>query len=492
MEVFFIKPCLNFSFAYLSINVKIRLKTLHDSLMHEGELKMKVVKFGGSSLADGPSYEHAIKIIIGDPERRVVVTSAPGKRNSDDIKVTDLLIKYAHAILDNDAQEAMIIRKGILARYEAIAQYFDLPSNQLQPLADRLADLPNQDYPNDNYLLAAFKAHGERLNAELMSLVLNHLGYQARFVTPEEAGLKVAGTPNNATVIPETYARLENFSYGEKEIIVFPGFYGITLAGHIATFSRGGSDITGAILARGLQAQMYENFTDVDAIYSANPKVVDHPKPIAKMTYREMRELSYAGFSVFHDEALIPAIQGNIPINVKNTNDPEKPGTLIVPDHSFQPTDIITGVVSGKHFAALYLHKYLLNKEAGFTLRILQILARHNVSYEHMPSGIDDITIIFDKKELDDELVDIICNEIQEEINPDRLEWIDNYAITMVVGEGMRNHTGVINDILNPLAEEHIAVPMINQGASRIAIMIGTYNQDADTAVRAIYHRFFA
>ena len=482
---------LYFSLAYLSINVKIRLKSLRGVLMQEGELRMKVVKFGGSSLADGASYEHAIKIITSDPERRVVVTSAPGKRNADDIKVTDLLIKYAHAIIKNDDQEAMVVRKTILDRYQAIADYFDLPSGQMQPLVERLANLPNGNYPNNNYLLAAFKAHGERLNAELMSLVLNRLGHPARFITPEEVGLKVAGTPNNATVIPETYARLANFSFSKHDIIVFPGFYGITLAGHIATFSRGGSDITGAILARGLHAEMYENFTDVDAIYSANPNVVKDPQPIAKMTYREMRELSYAGFSVFHDEALIPAIQGNIPINVKNTNNPEKPGTLIVPDHSFQPTDIITGVVSGKHFAALYLHKYLLNKESGFTLRILEILARHDVSYEHMPSGIDDITIIFDKKELDDELVDIICNEIQEEIDPDRLEWIDNYAITMVVGEGMRNRTGVINDILNPLAEKHMAVPMINMGASRIAIMIGTYNQDADAAVRAIYHRFF-
>lgn len=453
---------------------------------------MKVVKFGGSSLADGPSYEHAINIITSDPERQIIVTSAPGKRMDGDTKVTDLLIKYAHAVISGEETTANSIKDKIFARYQAIAGYFKLPEEQLQPIADQLSQLPKENYPNKNYLLAAFKAHGERLNAELMSIILRHLGFASRFVTPEEVGLKVAGSPNNATVILETYARLENFLYGSNEIIVFPGFYGITLAGHIATFSRGGSDITGAILARGLHAKVYENFTDVDAIYSANPNTVTNPHPITKMTYREMRELSYAGFSVFHDEALIPAIEGNVPINVKNTNNPDKPGTLIVPEHDFQPTNVITGVVSGKHFAALYLHKYLLNKEAGFTLRILQILAHHNVSYEHMPSGIDDITIIFDKKELDDELVDTICTEIQEEIEPDRLEWIDNYAITMIVGEGMRNRTGVLNDILESLATEHVAIPMINQGASRIAIMIGTYQQDADTAVRAIYDRFFA
>ena len=451
---------------------------------------MKVVKFGGSSLADGQAFQNAIKIITSDPERQVVVTSAPGKRFADDIKVTDLLIKYANAVINHQNAQEWVSQ--IFARYHDIANYFDLPADLLAPLQERLTKLPQQAYPNDNYLLAAFKAHGERLNAELMALILQHLGYPARFITPTKAGIRVTGTPNNASVIPESYTSLSQLVVNPHELLIFPGFYGITLAGHIATFSRGGSDITGAILARGLHADVYENFTDVDAIYAANPALVDNPQPIAKMTYREMRELSYAGFSVFHDEALIPAIEGNIPINVKNTNHPELPGTMIVPDKGFQPTDIITGVVSGKHFAAIYLHKYLLNKQAGFTLRILEILANHDVSYEHMPSGIDDITIILDRNTVDDELIDTICNEIQEEINPDRLEWINNYAITMVVGEGMRNRTGVINDILMPLAQKQIAVPMINQGASRIAIMIGTYDQDADEAVRAIYHRFFA
>lgn len=451
---------------------------------------MKVVKFGGSSLADGEHFAQAIKIITADPGRRIIVTSAPGKRNDGDTKVTDLLIQYAKQVIAHQDYQQTVGQ--IINRYAEIANYFNVPQEKLAPIVARLKDLPNWHFPNQNYLLAAFKAHGERSNALLMALILQQMGYEARFVTPTEAGIRVTGTPNNATVIPETYSLLDHFSFNDSELLVFPGFYGITLAGHIATFSRGGSDITGAILARGLHADLYENFTDVDAIYAANPAVVGHPQAIAKMTYREMRELSYAGFSVFHDEALIPAIQGNIPINVKNTQHPEKPGTLIVPDKGFQPADIVTGVVSGKHFAALYLHKYLLNKEAGFTLRILNILARHNVSYEHMPSGIDDITIILDRNQIDDELVDIICNEIQEEINPDQLEWIDNYAITMVVGEGMRNRTGVINDILTPLTAENIAVPMINQGASRISIMIGTYDKDADKAVQAIYHRFFA
>lgn len=450
---------------------------------------MKVVKFGGSSLASGPAVENALKIITAEAERQVVVTSAPGKRFDDDIKVTDLLIKYAHEI--NHGRNGLEVADRIFQRYVEIGEYFNLPLEEILPLKEILLNLPKQPYPNKNYLQAAFKAHGERLNAKLIAKILQSQGVKARYVDPKEAGIIVTGSPNNASVNPESYQLLENFAYDADEKLIFPGFYGYTLAGHIATFSRGGSDITGAILARGFHADLYENFTDVDAIFSANPKVVDNPQPIHTMTYREMRELSYAGFSVFHDEALIPAIQGQIPINVKNTQHPEKPGTLIVPDKGFQPSDIVTGIVSGKHFAALYLHKYLLNKQTGFTLRILQILAEHNIPYEHMPSGIDDITIILDRNLVNDQLIDTISNEIQEAVNPDRLEWIDNYAITMVVGEGMRNRIGVINDILSPLAQHHIAVPMINQGASRISIMIGTYDDDADDAVRAIYHRFF-
>lgn len=258
---------------------------------------MKVVKFGGSSLANGEAFQNAINIITSDPQRRVIVTSAPGKRFADDIKVTDLLIKYAQTVIA--VQNPQEIVEQILNRYQEIAAYFGLPADKLIPLAERLEGLPNHTYPNDNYLLAAFKAHGERLNAQLMAILLQHLGYEARFVTPSEAGIIVTGTPNNANVIPETYANLSHFTFNEHELLVFPGFYGLTLAGHIATFSRGGSDITGAILARGLHASTYENFTDVDAIYSANPQIVDHPQPITTMTYREMRELSYAGFSVF-------------------------------------------------------------------------------------------------------------------------------------------------------------------------------------------------
>ena len=450
---------------------------------------MKVVKFGGSSLASGPAVANALKIITSDPERQIVVTSAPGKRHAGDIKVTDLLIRYANQIIGGENASATV--EEIFQRYVEIGHYFGVEEGNISHLRDILLSLPNGNYPNNEYLMAAFKAHGECLNAQLIAIILNEQGVKARFVDPKAAGLTVTGSPNNASIAPESYQALENFEYEPDEKLIFPGFYGYTLAGHIATFSRGGSDITGAILARGFHADLYENFTDVDAIFSANPAVVDHPLPIQTMTYREMRELSYAGFSVFHDEALIPAIQGQIPINVKNTQHPEKRGTMIVPEKHFKPEHIMTGIASSKHFAALYLHKYLINKEVGFTLRILNILSKYGLSYEHMPTGIDDLTIIFDKNKLSDEIIDSVCDDIQTEINPDHLEWINDYAIIMIVGEGIKNHIGVMRDIATPVAAQGISLRMVNQGSSEISIMIGTTTEDADRAVKAIYDYFF-
>ncbi len=451
---------------------------------------MKVVKFGGSSLTDGQNVEQALNIVLSDPERRAIVVSAPGKRSDDDIKITDLLIKYADMTLKSEDTNEIV--QNIFMRYQEIGHYFGLSDQELKVIKDILLALPNQTYPNSSYLMAAFKAHGERLNARLIAMILQHQGVKSRFLDPTEAGLIVTGQPNDALVNPESYLNLDQIKIATGERIIFPGFFGITPSGNIATFSRGGSDITGAILARGFHADMYENFTDVNGIFAANPHIVDNPQSIKKMTYREMRELSYAGFSVFHDEALIPAIQGQIPINVKNTHEPDQPGTIIVPEKDFVPDNIITGVTSQKHFSALYLHKYLLNKEAGFTLRILQILYKHNVPYEHMPSGIDDITIIFNNDFLNDQLIDQICNEIQATINPDQLEWIDDYAIIMVVGEGMKKYHVVSRQILDSLGDHDISPRMINQGASQISMMIGTKKEKADEAVKIIYHQFFA
>lgn len=259
---------------------------------------MKVVKFGGSSLASGQSVAQALQIILDDPQRQVIVVSAPGKREDGDIKVTDLLIKYANAVLNKQNSDKIV--QQIFARYQEIGHFFGLTDSQLQIIQNILLALPAQDYPNSDYLMAAFKAHGERLNARLIAMILQHKGVKARFLDPVDAGLIVTGEPNDALVNTESYLNLDQVKIDPDERIVFSGFFGITPSGNIATFSRSGSDITGAILARGFHAHLYENFTDVNGIFAANPNIISHPQSIRKMTYREMRELSYAGFSVFH------------------------------------------------------------------------------------------------------------------------------------------------------------------------------------------------
>ena len=448
---------------------------------------MKVVKFGGSSLANGPQYQKAIDIIQADPQRKVIVTSAPGRRFAGDVKVTDLLIKYANQVIRHLDFSRTV--QQILQRYAAIAKHFQLASSQIDDIRHIIKNLPNHHYPNHDYLLAAFKAHGERMNARLFTKVLNHLGISARFVDPSQAGILVSDHPNDATVLEATYQNLKKIKVGTQKL-VFPGFFGFTVHHQIATFARGGSDITGSILARGLGISTYENFTDVDAIYSANPNLISHPVPIKKMTYREMRELSYAGFSVFNDEAIVPAIQGNVTINVKNTNHPNLPGTLIVPEKGFHPSRMVTGVAGSKHFTALYLHKYLLNKQVGFTLKLLQILYKYHVSYEHMPSGIDDLTVIFDDRQFNDRKIRAISAEIKRVLRPDKMRWIPDYAIIMVVGEGMQERSGALERVIQSLADKHIQISMINQGASKISMMLGVQTKDADEAVVRIYDEF--
>lgn len=451
---------------------------------------MKVVKFGGSSLATGEQFEKVINIVSDDFERKVIVTSAPGKRFTGDTKVTDLLIEYANAVIEN--VDSTNIVKEIISRYREISDHFKLDGSVIKLLKDKLVNLAKTNFVDEKYLMAAFKAHGELLNAILLNAVLNTQGIKSVFIDPKDAGIIVHGQPNDADISPETYLNLDKLQLPNDAKVVFPGFFGYSQDGSIYTFSRGGSDITGALLSRGLHADLYENFTDVDAIYAANNHVVKHPQAIKKMSYREMRELSYAGFSVFQDEAIIPAVKGQVPVNVKNTNNPSAEGTLIVPEQFlFNPSNQITGIACSKRFSALYIHRYLLNKEVGFTLKLLQIFYKYNISYEHMPSGIDDLTVIFDRSKLDKTTIKHLCHDVKEILQPDYLEWIDDYAIIMVVGEGIAHNVNTLGEIIDSLTKNNIAIHMINQGASRISIMIGIQESDADEAVKQIYKTFF-
>lgn len=273
---------------------------------------MKVAKFGGSSVADGEQLEKVVNIMRADSQRRVIVVSAPGKHDASDTKVTDLLLAYADLVLTDMPTDDIV--EQIIARYAQIAHRFGA-EQELLAIQATLRDLPKQPYPNQEYLIAAFIAHGEKLNEQLVAAVLNQAGINARYVDPKVAGMLVSDNPRDAHILPESYANIAQLA--TDTVVVVPGFFGYTRSGNIATFARGGSDITGSILARGLQAELYENFTDVDAIYAADPHVVANPMTIKQITYREMRELAYAGFAVFNDEALIPAIEGQFGSTLK-------------------------------------------------------------------------------------------------------------------------------------------------------------------------------
>lgn len=453
---------------------------------------MKVVKFGGSSLADGAQFEKVINIITRDADRRVVVPSAPGKRFSGDIKVTDLFITFAEKTISGaDLSE---IKQTILKRYTDILDYFKIEdATFVNMLKNELDQLNRIHYPSFDYLFAAFTGHGEYFNAQLLARILNHLGHPAKFVRPDTIGIVVNGTPRAAAIVPACYDTMQQVTLDDQVITVVPGFCAFDADGLMVTFSRGGSDITGAILARGLQADLYENFTDVSAIYTVNPNLVPNPQKIKTMTFREMRELSYAGFSVFHDEAILPVIETNVKINVKNTNDPSAPGTMIVPTSAVdeKTVSLVTGIATDARFAAIYIHRYLLNKEVGFTLKILEILAKHGVSYEHMPSGIDDMTIIFDKSLVSEEQIQAVCSEIEETVHPNELDLIPEFAIMMVVGEGMHVYHNAPAKILTALSDANINVGMINMGASEISLMLGIDTHKIDEATKIIYQQFF-
>lgn len=450
---------------------------------------MKVVKFGGTSLASGSQVKKVIKIIAADKKRRVVIVSAPGKRFSEDTKITDLLLQLA----ENDIQKKdnTKLRQQLIQRYQDIADDFGLGPDITNELTEYLKKIETGKYPSEAFFRAALAAQGEHMSAWLITKLFQASGLKARNLTPEQIGLLVSSRPGQAQVLPRSYAKIAQTKLNEDEIVVFPGFYGVTKEGWINTFARGGSDITGSILARGFASELYENFTDVDTIYAVDPHLVKDPAAITKMSYREMRELSYAGFGVFNDEAILPAIEGQIPINVKNTNDPEKKGTMIVPASQIHRKSKITGIASSDKFSALFIHSYLVNRQVGFSLKVLQILADLNISYEHMPSGIDDITIIFAKDQLTNGRKEQLTQRVKDEIKPDTLEWKNDYSIIMVVGEGLVNRVGAIAGIVDPLKDKGISLTMVNQGSSEISIMLGVRPSEEKKAVEAIYDANF-
>ncbi|AKL85499.1 YclM [Bacillus atrophaeus UCMB-5137] len=449
---------------------------------------MKVVKFGGSSLASGAQLEKVFHIVTADPSRKAVVVSAPGKRHSEDTKVTDLLIACAEQYISSgDVPE---LCEAVIERYAEIAQELHLDHHIIERIRDDLFTLLNGDKSNPVQYIDAIKASGEDNNAKLIAAYFQHKGIQAEYVNPKDAGLFVTNEPGNAQVLPESYENL--YRLRERDgLIIFPGFFGFSKAGDVITFSRSGSDITGSILANGLQADLYENFTDVDAVYSVNPSIVKNPKEISELTYREMRELSYAGFSVFHDEALIPAFRAGIPVQIKNTNNPAAQGTRVVSkrDNTNGP---VVGIASDTGFCSIYISKYLMNREIGFGRKALQILEDYSLTYEHVPSGIDDITIILRQDQMDGSMERQLIRRIEEDLQADEVIVEHNLALIMVVGEAMRHNVGTTARASKALSEAQVNIEMINQGSSEVSMMFGVKEAQEERAVQALYQEFFA
>jgi aspartate kinase len=448
---------------------------------------MNVIKFGGSSLASGEQLKKVLQIVKDDPKRKIVVVSAPGKRSSQDAKVTDLLIKLGTTALSGqDVQEKL---EKVLCRYRRISEELELESVVIDEIKTNLLLLTAGDKTFPDYYLDAFKASGEDNNAKLITAYFNKEGVPARYVNPKEAGLYVTDEPGNAQILTESYTNLYDLRK-TREVIIFPGFFGYTKKGKICTFSRGGSDITGAVLANAVHASLYENFTDVDAICVANPSIIMNPCGIKELTYREMRELSYAGFSVLHDEALYPAFKQGIPVQIKNTNNPKALGTSILKKRQSDEQSVV-GIASSTGFCSIYIEKYLMNREIGFGRRVLEILEDQKVSYEHMPSGIDDLTIIIRDNQLSKEGEVLLLNRLKNELSADSVVIERDLALIMIVGEGMCRKIGTMAKVATAFAENQINIDMVNQGASEVSVMYGISADKEELAIKALYHAFF-
>lgn len=451
------------------------------------DMTMKVIKFGGSSLANAIQLNKVLRIVQADSERKIVVVSAPGKRHAEDFKVTDRLIEFARLIAEEAPYEA--VYQSILTRYHEIATDLELDDSVMGEIKKHFEKLLRTTFSSEELREDAFKASGEDNHAKLIAAYFNQAGVRARYLNPKDAGMFVTSQPGNAHILPESYNFLSRWRDTE-EVLIIPGFFGYNENDEIITFSRGGSDISGAIIANGVQAECYENFTDVDAIYVANPNHVPNPRKIRHLTYSEMRELSYSGFSVFHDEALLPAFSSGIPVHVKNTNNPSSEGTLITRARS-KTENILSGIASSSGFITIHISKYLMNREIGFIRRTAQICEDLGLLIEHMPSGIDEMTIILRRSQLTPGKQAALLYRLKNELQADDVHIESNICLVMLVGEGMVQSVGTTARATQALADAGINLEMINQGSSEISIMFGIDEEKEAEAVRAIYQAFF-
>ncbi|MFO7871157.1 MAG: aspartate kinase [Kiritimatiellia bacterium] len=449
---------------------------------------MKVCKFGGSCLADAERLRHACNIVMSDPERRLVVVSAPGERYPDDTKVTDLLIAAAERVLEGRRPEKEM--DEITGRFAAIQEALGLPDSIVKQIRDDLNDRLSADTSHRERYLDGVKARGEDYCARLVTEQLRAMGADGKYMDPCTAGLRLSDEYGNARLLPESYENLSRWR-DSSGITVFPGFYGCTPQGEVVTFPRGGSDITGSILAAAVNAELYENFTDVDSVFAADPAIVPEAGPIEELTYREMRELSYAGFGVLHDEAIVPAVRAGVPICVKNVKHPDSAGTTILPEHLGKYSRV-AGIAAASGFCTVFSSKYLMNREIGFGRHLLQIFEEEGLSYEHAPSGIDSMSVLLCERGFDGETERTVRERIEKELGADAVEVERGLALIMIVGEGMRHTVGLAAKAAGAMAKAGVNIEMMNQGSSEISMMFGVRAADREKAVRSLYEAFFS
>lgn len=432
----------------------------------------KVVKFGGSSLASAQQFEKVGMIIRADEDRKFVIPSAPGKRDSKDTKVTDML--YSCYALAEEGKEYQVLLNQIKDRYHEIIEGLKLTitlDEQFKVVAEQFANKAG-----DNYAAS----RGEFLNGIIMA---EYLGYE--FIDPAE----YISFDKDGNFDAEKTDKLLSKRLEKVERAVIPGFYGSLPNGVIKTFSRGGSDITGSIVAKATKADVYENWTDVSGFLVADPRIIKNPKGIETITYRELRELSYMGATVLHEDAIFPVRKAGIPINIRNTNAPEDNGTWIVESTCQKPKYVITGIAGKKGFCAVNIEKDMMNAEVGFGRKVLQVFENNGISFEHVPSGIDTMTVFVHQSDFEEKEQNVLAG-IHKLTNPDSIDLESDLALIAVVGRGMKATRGTAGRIFAALAHANVNVKMIDQGSSELNIIIGVNNADFEAAIESIYNIF--
>lgn len=432
---------------------------------------VKVCKFGGTSMATADSIRKVAEILLSDKERRFVIVSAPGKRFSGDDKVTDLLYaSFNEAQATGDCSKSF---KKVEERFVSLQKELGIKTDLkpvLKEIKSRIDVSQTPDYA---------ASRGEYLSAVILS---EFLGFP--FVDAKD-------------IIRFTEAGAFNADYSNDIIVkkvkplaaaVIPGFYGSKDGGEIVTFSRGGSDVTGAIIARGVAASVYENWTDVDGFMTADPRIVDKPRIMRTLSYTELRELAYMGANVLHPESIFPVNSSGIPINIKNTFNPSAPGTFILPESTGE--NIVTGIAGKKGFTVIGIEKSMMNSEVGFARRILSVLEHCGICFEHMPSGIDTLSLVIADTELQGKMQKL-TDKIREAVNPDLLQIHSGLSLIATVGQNMASRPGTAAALFGALAEAGINVKMIDQGSSELNIIVGVETVDYERAINAVYDRFF-